>query len=473
MEKIVKKHGLVFSSFLLLGFLLFYKIGDNLLTHWDEAWYADISRNVVKSANLLTFTWNSEPFFDKPPLYFWLSGLMMKLLGFTELSARLPSVLSAFGAFIVLYWLGRFLFNRVTAFLSLVVLGTTIGFLFRARSGNLDTLLTLWILVSMLSFYKAYQSRSKKWFLIMGLGLGLGFLTKGVIVFLFPLICLLYFLVRKEYVLLKPQLFLGSILIGIAISLTWIFVSFFSNGHQFIEDFITNQLGKISTSSSFWRNFSFEYIWHLKSGLKLWFVPFVGSILYGFVQWKNSSKVIIVIYFLSLFTVLSFSENKSNWFLMPLYPITALLIADSFSEIRRRFFKKSGIFIPVLLFIALLQIFIYRNDYVVPDITSDDARVAMAAKNVTDKDDILYLTNYYYPAVVYYSERKTYAVYSEHEKNQAWWIRPKTDWENILRADRVFVITTDEEFENLNTYFAKYKFQLLYQSGTKKLLKKV
>ena len=473
MEKILtKENWIIFSILLLFGFLLFYKIGLNYLTHWDEAWHADVSRNVAKTGDLIKLRWNAEPFFDKPPLYFWFSALSMKLFGFTEFAARLPSVASGLGTGILLYLTALKLFNKQVAFLSLLIISSTIGFLFRVRTGNLDGLLTFLILASIFSFYNAYHKRSVRWFVILGVILGLGFLTKGAVIFVFPLICLVYLLIRKEYHLLGLKFLTGSILIGTFISLSWIFASFLSNGEAFIEGFFANQIGKVSTTSSFWRNFSLEYIGHLKSGLKIWFAPFLVAFLYSLFKWRDTKTVILSAYFFLLFLVLSFSENKSNWFLMPLYPIAALMIGYTFYELMKKF-HIPHFFGMAVFFIAVLQLFTYRNEFIVPDISGDDARVAMAARDETEKDDIVYLTNYYYPTIVYYSDRKTYAVYSEHEKNDAWWVKSKTEWENILEKDRVFIITTDEEVKNFNTYFSKYNFQLLYQSGTKKLLKKV
>ncbi len=474
MEKIISKtNGLILFLFIVLGFVLFYRFDSNYLTHWDEAWHADISRNVAYG-EIATLIWNKEPFFDKPPLYFWLSGATMKVFGVGEFAARLPSVMAGLGTGVVLYFLAIVLFNKSTAILAFIVFTSTIGFLFRARTGNLDALFTFFILASILSFYKFYQQKLVKWSIAMGVILGLGFLTKGALIFLFPLLSLLYIIPRRRHRLLNLPFLTGSIFIGIAISLTWVLFTFLNNGYPFIESFLANQLGKISTSSLFWKNFSLEYIWHLKSGLKLWFIPFIAGFIYVFLKWRNSHKIILIIYFVSLFIVLSFSENKSNWFLMPLYPITALAIAYSLNVLGKKIGKKGTVIIIMIsFFISSLQLFFYRDNYIVPDIAGDEAKVALAARDLTTADDVLYLTNYYYPTIVYYSQRQTHAVYSENQHNTAWWIKPKDDWIKILQKDRVFIITTREELESLRGYFSQYKFEVLYQSGEKMLLKKV
>ena len=53
--------------------------------NWDEAWYAEIIKNMaVKDYGWLMPWWNGRYYFDHPPLYFWLSGVVVKLFGLGE-----------------------------------------------------------------------------------------------------------------------------------------------------------------------------------------------------------------------------------------------------------------------------------------------------------------------------------------------------------------------------------------------------
>ena len=150
-----------------ISFFVFFKLGEAHLTNWDEAWYADIARNMAETGNIITPIWNNQAFFDKPPLYLWLSAVIFKLFSPTEFSARFLAALSGLGIGILVYSLGRTLFNKEIALLSLIILFSTIGFLYRTRTGNLDSLLTFWILLSIYSFYKGYLTNSKIWFYIL------------------------------------------------------------------------------------------------------------------------------------------------------------------------------------------------------------------------------------------------------------------------------------------------------------------
>ena len=66
--------------------------------NWDEAWYAEIIKQMaVGGKGWLMPWWNGQYYFDHPPVYFWLSGLVVKLFGLGEWQVRIVSVLAGIG----------------------------------------------------------------------------------------------------------------------------------------------------------------------------------------------------------------------------------------------------------------------------------------------------------------------------------------------------------------------------------------
>lgn len=90
-----RRSGTVLAAafWVLAAVILLYRLGDFPLKDWDEAIYAEVSREILRTGDIFTLYYNHDPFFDKPPLYFWVGHLAMRLLGFSEFSARLPGVL--------------------------------------------------------------------------------------------------------------------------------------------------------------------------------------------------------------------------------------------------------------------------------------------------------------------------------------------------------------------------------------------
>ncbi|OGG24461.1 hypothetical protein A3A79_04735 [Candidatus Gottesmanbacteria bacterium RIFCSPLOWO2_01_FULL_43_11b] len=398
---------------LLSSFLLFWRLGDTHLSNWDEAWYADVSRTIAEKGNVLTPTWNGQPFLEKPPLHYWLTAISYRIFGDSEFSARFISAVAGIGTTLLAYKFG--------GLSSALILLSTPAFLWRARTGNLDSLLTFLIFLS-----AVYPS---------GAASGLAFLTKGFIGFFYPL-----FYHRRS-------LILGSIIAGV-----WFLVSYVVNGQVFLQQFFAQQGEKIGSI-----RFSLDYIIHLKTGLKLWFIIFFPAMY--FVRKKLKNFVLFVCLFL-LF--LSFLQEKSTWFLMPVYPFIALIVG--------RWIPKR--YLLAVLIIAIFQIIYFRSEYFVPDVAADEARVSIASQQLTKEDDIIYLTHYYYPTAVYYSRRKTYAVYAENP-SVTWWILPKSSWGEILGGSRIFINTTRDDLKELERQFPTIRFETLFSSGDKLLVKKV
>lgn len=406
---------LKFASVLLLSsFLMFWRLGDTHLTNWDEAWYGAVSRTMAEKGNVLTPMWNGEPFLEKPPLFYWLTAISYKIFGDKEFSARFISALAGVGTTLLVYK-----FSGIT---SALILLSIPAFLWRARTGNLDSLLTFLIVLSATTKFTGIFS-------------GLAFLTKGFIGFLYPLITNV-----------------RSLFIAIAIAIAWFFVSFFVNGELFIQQFFAQQGEKIISG-----HFSFGYIWHLKTGLKLWIIIFIPALYYG--RKLPFSRFVIV-----YLVLLSFFREKSTWFLMPVYPFIALICGQFLSR-----WKKTTI---LVFTIAIFQLAYYRAEYFVPDIASDEARVAIASREFSKEDDIIYLTHYYFPTAVYYSRRKTYAVYSERP-SITWWILPKSAWADILHKNSVFINTTRDDLKVLQQQYPAVHFEILFSSSDKLLVKKV
>ena len=158
---------------------------------------------------------------------------------------------------------------------------------------------------------------------------------------------------------------------------------------------------------------------------------------------------------------------------MPLYPLIALMIGFTVEKIKFKLaFKSFYLVLFALISVAIYQNLKYQKEYIVPDISVDEKNVALAAKNLTNENEEIYLTNYYYPTIVFYSQRRTFAVYSEHNRNP-WWIRNNKEWDKILKKNNVIIITSDRELEKLKANFIQYKFEVKYKSGDKILVKKV
>jgi dolichol-phosphate mannosyltransferase len=180
--------GWFWAGLLLLGLfagaLLFGKLSYPLLEP-DEGRYAEIAREMLTSGDWVVPTLNRQPFYDKPPLFYWLVVASFHLFGTNEWAARLVPTLAAFGTVLAAYVFGRRLVGLRAAFLGALVLTLTAGFVQGARIVILDSLLTFFVGAALFMAHEAVRGGGLRWrwWLASSVCCALGILTKGPIAF--------------------------------------------------------------------------------------------------------------------------------------------------------------------------------------------------------------------------------------------------------------------------------------------------
>lgn len=378
--------------------LFFYKLGQSSLVSWDEAWYAEIARNILKSGDLLNLTWSGEPYFDHPPAGFWLIAGAFKIFGVSELSARFPSALAGLISLFILYFLGKELFGRVVGFASALALPSAYWFLYRSRSGNLDILLTMFFLIT---FYMAIKSMQNKKFLYpFSLSLGFLFLTKSLApLTIIPALIVIFWkskTLKLKDVLLPALLFL--LFLG-----NW-FITQATTQEYFTQRILEVGLPGISTDSSFRDNFNVakEY---LHEGVGKWFWPGIVSLVLGLFL-RERRFYILTSFFLVFFIPFIFSNRTGIWHLIPLHPILILTSLGLLSLVLEKALRTKTLAVLGILAVSLYFSFpqIKRSWYQfidIPAYISDEAILSREAGKY--KEDLFIEGSDFRPAAVFYS----------------------------------------------------------------------
>ncbi len=90
----------------------------------DEAHYAQITREMLRTGRWLVPSLDGAPYIDKPVLFHWLQGAFVRLIGESELALRLPSACAALWLFFVVWWMARRLFGGPTGHRAAVMFAT-------------------------------------------------------------------------------------------------------------------------------------------------------------------------------------------------------------------------------------------------------------------------------------------------------------------------------------------------------------
>src|SRR6476661_2390617 len=178
----VRRYGLCVAFVLLMMAVnVLAGLGSVALNDSDEARYGVAAWEMLQHKSFILTTYAGQPEYWnlKPPLGYWLMALSFWILGPTPFALRLPSALCAIGAVAVAMAISRRWLGRRASLLTGLFLSTAYGFLTNhgARSGDLDSMLTLLLLVA--AFEVSRLERSPWRVVSLGFLLGLGFLLKS------------------------------------------------------------------------------------------------------------------------------------------------------------------------------------------------------------------------------------------------------------------------------------------------------
>lgn len=392
----------------------FYKLGISSLVSFDEAWYADIARSIIKTGNLYTLFWDGKPFYDHPPAGFWLIAISMKMWGINEFGARFAPAFCAFLSVFFIYFLGRNLFNRIVGFSAALALPSSFWFLFRARSGNLDTILTMFFILTLL--LAVLSAKNKKWLIPFGISLSFLFLSKTIVPFtILPALVVIYW--GNKAVKMRDWL----LPIGVIMAITGSWFHFQINTQSnFINRYLAIGLPGVEAKPVFMDNIKLmkEY---LHNGIGKWF--WLGILgLFGGIFFRKKSFVILFIFFISFFIPFLFSTKGHIWHLIPLHPIMILaffglaytmmdyiypFIHKHIEAFLPKWLKKEHVFIAVLVGISIYFSFfqLKRSWYEFIDVNPNYTDEALLSKEASRYPQFLYIDGDYVPTARFYSDK--------------------------------------------------------------------
>ena len=239
MKKVDYKPFLFFSIYTII--LVFPSVGCFNLFDWDEINFAESSREMIVSNNFFQVMINFEPFHEKPPLYFWLQVISMKIFGVSSFSARLPNAVLCIIFPVILFNIGSRLKNKTFGWIwSLIFLGGLLPNLY-FRTGIIDPYFNLFIFISIYFFFQSVSTSKVKNVFLSGLFSGLAILTKGPVGLLIVLLsCSIYsFSAREKISWKKIFIFIFTVII---VSSPWYMIELINKGPWFLIEFIKYQI---------------------------------------------------------------------------------------------------------------------------------------------------------------------------------------------------------------------------------------
>ena len=378
--------------------LFFFKLGQSSLVSFDEAWYGDIARNIINSRDFINLTWNGNLYIDHPPAGFWVVAISEKIFGESEFGVRFAPAFLGLVSLVVIYFLGKELFNRWVGLSSAIALSSSFWFLFRARSGNLDIILTFFFLLTLLLGVKVSKEKQFLWPFFISLAFLL--LTKTLVPFaIIPALIIIFWKPKYSWKEIRwPAAFLVGIL------LFWLVNQLLKNS-MFLQHYFNIGLPGVDVETNYLENIKLvkEY---LHSGIGKWFWPGIFSVISGLFLRKKSFLMFSAFFFSFLLPAI-FSTKVHIWHLIPLHPILILsFFGLSFVILERVIKNKSvaGILIlAICLYISILQWKIAWNQFIdIPSFVSDEAILSKEAGKYSYP---LFIDGDFVQSAVFYSRK--------------------------------------------------------------------
>lgn len=311
-------------------------------TVWDanEAFYAQTPREMVESGDWIHPTFNGRPRVNKPPLSYWLVAVPYTLFGPDLASERLVLALTGVLSLLAVFQIGRLFYGSGWALVATGIVATNFRFLIISRRLLIDSLLLCCSLWGIALFLYWLQRRKRSYAVLSGFCFGLGALAKGPVAFI-PLFVLGLFLLatgRWRGLAVRDVLFGSAALVVTASS--WFLLLGWHTGWQAVWDFIFSEnLGRYLNQDFGPRRGVFYYLGVYLADSFPWSIlsiPAIAAAIGAFRgrdrKLSESPTLLFLIWLAVYFLLFSFSRNKQEYYILPLYPAAAFLITGFMSK---------------------------------------------------------------------------------------------------------------------------------------------
>ena len=298
----------------------------------DETRYAAVAWEMWLGGDSLVPHLNGETYSHKPPVLFWLITAGWWVFGVSELWLRLVAPLSGLASLFATYALARLLWPadaKAARLAPIVVLGSLL-FAVTMTVAMFDTLVTLFALVALTGIALARRRSAPAGWLIAGLAMGVGVLTKGPVILVFTL----------PAALLAPwwcdeppnrgwlRWYLGAfaaLAVCALVAFGWAVPAALAGGPDYGRAILWGQTtGRIADSFAHGRPL-WSYVLFVPLSLLPWLIwPRLWRALRS-LRWGDEGVRFCLAWAAAAFVLLSFISGKQPHYALPLIPALALI----------------------------------------------------------------------------------------------------------------------------------------------------
>ena len=302
----------------------------------DEARFAQASKQMVQTADIITVKFQDELRAKKPIGIYWLQSASAALLGSEDISSyRLPSLVGYVFSLVLCYLFVRNLWpdsRHLQQFVSSSLLASCFIILAEAHIAKTDSILLSLIIAQQFSLWLFYKNRNqanntsgRRWFWT---SMAFAILVKGPIAPILATVTVLgLVVVEREWRWIKQLGFLTGLLIIGIICLPWLVAVSLATDGMFLAQAIANDLlPKIVSGQESHGAPPGTYL------LAIMLLMFPSSIFLGALSrtntrfWESDASKFCVVWLISYWVLIELIPTKLPHYLLPLLPALMMLV---------------------------------------------------------------------------------------------------------------------------------------------------
>ena len=214
---------------LVLGFIAFYllPLGTHGLWIPDETRYAQIGQQILIDGNWVTPHFMDIRYFEKPIAGYWMIAIGQAIFGENLFGVRIASAIATGLSVLLAYLVARRLWNDPRKSFACALVYMTFGLIAgQAGYSNLDPQFTFWVNLSLVALWFAVDTQHARqrllsW-ILLGFACGMGFMTKGFLALLLPVLIALPYMIWQKRFLELVKYGLVAMLVALLVSLPWV-----------------------------------------------------------------------------------------------------------------------------------------------------------------------------------------------------------------------------------------------------------
>jgi 4-amino-4-deoxy-L-arabinose transferase-like glycosyltransferase len=315
--------------------------------HFDEGWYTNAAIEMVRASDYLTPRYpDGSVRFRKPIVTYWVLMTSYTAAGIGLVASRLPFLLAGSAMLWLTYRMARSMTGeKSTAVLAAAILGSNIEFMESSTKATPDMLQCLFITLSLWGAAELVfrRSRESRWHALLYVGAGLAIATKGML----AVVLLLFVwgfarfgpLANREGIDLMRR---GWLAVGLLIPLSWFLASIVMQGSPALSALFEDQIGGrlegahtqvVSNLAAYLLTpLRFFSPWLVLVGVVL---SVQGRLLSAYMESHKPLVWFVLGWLLINIVIFSLGNLMRSRYLLPTYPLVAVLLADVLGQCRR------------------------------------------------------------------------------------------------------------------------------------------